>query len=48
MVLTSSLGKLNVDQICQILDGVQAKDFETTILFVDFSMAFDSIHRKKN
>ena len=33
--------------ICQILEGVHAKNLEATILFVDFSKAFDSIHRGK-
>ena len=32
--------------ICQIL-GVCAKNFKATLLFVDFSKAFDSIHRGK-
>ena len=30
-----------------ILEGVHAKYFEATLLFVDFSKAFDSIHRGK-
>ena len=30
-----------------ILEGVCAKNFEVTLLFVDFSKAFDSIHRGK-
>ena len=33
--------------IRQILEGVHAKNLEATILFVDFSKAFDSIHREK-
>ena len=33
--------------ICQILEGVCAKTFEATILFIDFSKAFDSLHRGK-
>ena len=33
--------------ICQILEGVHAKNLVATILFVDFSKAFDSIHRGK-
>ena len=33
--------------IHQILEGVRAKNIEATILFVDFSKAFDSIHRVK-
>ena len=31
----------------QILEGVPAKNLEATILFVDFSKAFDSVHRGK-
>ena len=30
-----------------ILEGVHAKNFEATLLFVDFFMAFESIHRGK-
>ena len=30
--------------IHQILEGVRAKNLEATILFVDFTKAFDSIH----
>ncbi len=33
--------------IHQILEGVHAKNLDTTILFVNFSKAFDSIHRGK-
>ena len=33
--------------ICRILEGVHAKSLEATILFVDFTKAFDSIHRGK-
>ena len=33
--------------ICQILEGVHAKNLEATLLFVDFSKAFDLIHREK-
>ena len=33
--------------ICQILESVRAKNLEATRLFVDFSKAFDSIHRRK-
>ena len=33
--------------ICQIWKGVCAKNLEATILFVNFSKAFDSIHREK-
>ena len=33
--------------IRRILEGVQAKNLEATLLFVDFSKAFDSIHSGK-
>ena len=33
--------------VCRILDGVRANSFEATILFIDFSKAFDSINRGK-
>ena len=33
--------------IHQILEGVRAKNYEATLLFVDFPKAFDSIHRWK-
>ena len=33
--------------ICRILEGVQAKNLLATLLFVDFTKAFDSIHRGK-
>ena len=33
--------------IRQILEGVHAKNLEATILFVDFTKAFDFIHRGK-
>ena len=33
--------------ICRILDGIQAKYLQATILFVDFTNTFDSIHRGK-
>ena len=33
--------------IYRILEGVQAKNLQATILFVDFTKAFDSIHRGK-
>ena len=29
------------------LEGVLAKNLEATLLYVDFSKAFDSIHREK-
>ena len=33
--------------ICWILEGVSAKNQEATILFVNFTKVFDSIHRGK-
>ena len=33
--------------ICRILEGVRSKNQQATILFVDFTKAFDSIHRGK-
>ena len=33
--------------IHQILESVQAKNLKTTLLFINFSKAFDSIHRAK-
>ena len=33
--------------ICRILEGVRAKNIQATSLFVDFTKAFDSIHRGK-
>ena len=33
--------------ICRIHEGVRAKNLQATILFVDFTKAFDSIHRGK-
>ena len=33
--------------IHQILESVHAKNLEATILFVDFTKAFDSVHREK-
>ena len=33
--------------IRRILEGVRAKNLKSTILFVDFTKAFDSIHRGK-
>ena len=33
--------------IRRILESVRAKDLQATILFVDFTKAFDSIHRGK-
>ena len=30
--------------ICRILEGVQAKNLQATLLFVNFTKAFDSIH----
>ena len=34
--------------IHRIIDGVCAKNLEAKILFVDFSKAFDSIHRRED
>ena len=31
----------------RILEGVRAKNLEATILFLEFTKAFDSIHRGK-
>ena len=31
--------------IRRIQEGIRAKNYDTTILFVDFSKAFDSVHR---
>ena len=33
--------------ICRILEGVRAKNLQATLLFVDFTKAFNSIHRGK-
>ena len=33
--------------ICLILEGVRAKNLQATLLFVDFTKAFNSIHRVK-
>ena len=33
--------------ICQSIEGVCAKNLKATVLFVDLSKAFDSIHREK-
>ena len=33
--------------ICRILEGVRAKNLQATLLFVNFTKAFDSIHREK-
>ena len=33
--------------IRRIVEGVRAKNLETTISFVDISKAFDSLHRGK-
>ena len=39
--------KSQIFTIRRILEGVRAKNLEATILFVDFTEAFDSIHRGK-
>ena len=33
--------------ICRILEGVRVKSLQATLIFVDFTKAFDSIHRGK-
>ena len=33
--------------ICRILEGVRVKNLQATLLFVDFTNDFDSIHRGK-
>ena len=33
--------------ICRILEGVRAKNLQATLVFVDFTKAFDSIHKGK-
>ena len=38
---------LQILTIHQIIEGVCVKNLEATFLFVDFSKAFDSIHREK-
>ena len=38
---------LQILTICRILEGVRAKNLQATLLFVDFTKAFDSIHRGK-
>ena len=38
---------LQILTIHRILEGVHAKNFEATILFINFSKAFDSIHKRK-
>ena len=45
-----AFGEIDPHQILtirQILEGVRTKNLEATILFVDFSKAFDSIPRRK-
>ena len=45
-----NIGSLMTSQILtirRILEGVQAKNLQVTLLFVDFTKAFDSIHRGK-
>ena len=39
--------KSQILTICRILEDVRAKNIDVTILFDDFSKAFDSIHRGK-
>ena len=38
---------LQILTICWILEAVCAKNLEATLLFIDFSQGFDSIHRGK-
>ena len=38
---------LQILTIRRILEGIRAKNLKATILFVDFTKAFDSIHRGK-
>ena len=33
--------------MCQIIEGVHAKNLDATQLFIEISMALDSIHREK-
>ena len=37
---------LQISTIRRILEGVRAKNLQATILFIDFTKAFDSIHRE--
>ena len=39
--------KFNTAQYLLILEGVRAKNLQATLIFVDFTKAFDSIHRGK-
>ena len=41
----STAGKILT--VRRIIEGVKAKNFEAVLLFVDFSKAFDSVHRGK-
>ena len=36
-----------INNIRRILEGARVKNLQATILFVDFTKAFDSIHRRK-
>ena len=38
---------LQILTICWIIKGVRAKNLKATLLFIDFSKAFDSVHRGK-
>ena len=41
----STTGKMLIIQ--RILEGVESKNLQANLLFIDFSQAFDSIHREK-
>ena len=43
----TDLGPHKVLTIRRILEGVRAKNLQATLIFVDFTKAFDSIHRGK-
>ena len=47
MYLCSWSTKSQILIICRILEGVRTKNLKATILFVDFTKAFDSINRGK-
>ena len=45
--IQTTLHCANILTIRRILEGVRAKNLQTTILFFNFTKAFDSIHRRK-
>ena len=47
MVSNYPCKSLSISIICRILEGVQAKNIQATLLFVNFTKVFDSIHRRK-